>query len=253
MAIEKTERFLQQDPWGFLKQYTAARIALGRTGVSIPLKASLDFKLAHANARDAVFTVLDHDALLPSLEALHKEVICLQSQAATRQIYLQRPDLGRKLDALSAEKITASATADVPDVVFIVADGLSSLAVNTHSVPLLQLLIEECKKDRFGVAPLFLVEQGRVAISDEIGERVKARVAVILIGERPGLSSPDSLGVYLTYNPRAGLTDESRNCVSNIRPEGLNYHDAARKIMWLIRESIARQLSGVHLKEPALI
>lgn len=253
MAIEKTERYLQEDPWGFLKQYTAARIALGRTGVSIPLKESLDFKLAHANARDAVFAVLNHAALLPALEALHSNVICLHSQAASRQMYLQRPDLGRKLDAQSAEKVAASATAGIPDVVFLVADGLSSVAVNTHSVPLLRLLIEECKKERLDVAPVFLVEQGRVAISDDIGERVKARVAVILIGERPGLTSPDSLGVYLTYNPMAGLTDESRNCVSNIRPEGLNYHDAARKIMWLIRESIRRQLSGVHLKEPALM
>ena len=253
MAIEKTEQYLQHDPWDFLKQYTAARIALGRTGVSIPLKESLNFKLAHANARDAVFAALNHDALLPSLEALHNEVICVQSQAATRQMYLQRPDLGRKLDAQDAEKVTASASAGSHDVVFIVADGLSSLAVNTHSVPLLQLLIEECKKDRFSVAPIFLVQQGRVAISDEIGQCVKARVAVILIGERPGLTSPDSLGVYLTYNPKVGLTDESRNCVSNIRPQGLNYHDAARKIMWLIRESITRQLSGVHLKEPALM
>jgi ethanolamine ammonia-lyase small subunit len=249
MEIEKTDNHLYHDPWDFLRQYTAARIALGRTGVSIPLKESLNFKLAHAHARDAVFASLNYDVLLPALEESALQIISLRSQAPTRQIYLQRPDLGRKLDIDSAQRVGSTATSVMKDVVFIIADGLSALAVNEHSVPLLKLLIEGVKKHNLTVSPVFLVEQGRVAISDEIGHLANAGVAAILIGERPGLSSPDSLGVYLTYNPQPGLADDSRNCVSNIRPGGLPYDEAARKIIWLITESIQRKLSGVALKD----
>jgi ethanolamine ammonia-lyase small subunit len=251
MESVKADNHLHHDHWDFLRQYTAARIALGRTGVSIPLKEALNFKMAHAHARDAVFAALNYDVLLPALEELAGQVISVKSQAATRQIYLQRPDLGRKLKDDSAQHVKTAATS--ADVVFIVADGLSSIAVNEHAVPLLKLLIEELRKHNLTMSPVFLVEQGRVAISDEVGHLANARVAVILLGERPGLSSPNSLGAYLTYNPRPGLTDDSRNCVSNIRPGGLSCDDAARKIIWLITESIQRKLSGVALKEQRLL
>lgn len=248
------------DPWAFLKAHTAARIAQGRTGHSLPTSALLSFQLDHARARDAVHSVLDTAALLDQLNAIHPAgAVRLHSQAADRQTYLQRPDLGRKLDLASRANLQGlRAGAPVRpgpqdltgfDLCIVIADGLSATAVNTHAVPLVSGLIREANLLRWSVAPVCVVEQGRVAIGDEIAHGLRAGLLVVLIGERPGLSSPDSLGAYLTYGPRPGLTDESRNCVSNIRPDGLPCEFAVLKIMYLLTEMKHRRLSGVTLKD----
>ena len=236
------------DPWATLKAHTAARIALGRTGTSVPLCEALAFRLAHAHARDAVYSVLDPAKLLAALAPLQLPVLQVRSKAHDRQEYLQRPDLGRQLHEEAHGLLKEHGTQDV-DVVFILADGLSAEAVNEHTAPLLQRLLPKLQQAGFRVAPLVLAAQARVAIGDEIGELLRAQLALILIGERPGLSSPDSLGAYFTYGPRPGLTDEARNCVSNIRPEGLTYDLAADRLFFLISESLRRKLSGVQLKD----
>lgn len=237
------------DPWASLQRFTAARIALGRTGVSIPLSESLGFRLAHAHARDAVYSSLDMAALQQSLYTFGLPMLPLQSQATSRQQYLQRPDLGRRLNEASRTQLSASRTPQAHDIAFILADGLSAMAVNTHAPALLTLLLPALLADGYTLAPLSFVEHGRVAISDEIGSLLQARIAVILIGERPGLTSPDSLGIYSTYQPVVGLTDDSRNCISNVRPAGLSYAAAAHKLRYLIRESLRLKLSGVALKD----
>lgn len=236
------------DPWATLKAHTAARIALGRTGTSVPLREALAFRLAHAHARDAVYSALDPGKLLAALEPLQLPVLQVHSKAHDRQQYLQRPDLGRQLNKEAHTLLKEHGTHGA-DVVFILADGLSAEAVNAHAVPLLQRLLPKLQQAGFRVAPLVLATQARVAIGDEIGELLRAQLALLLIGERPGLSSPDSLGAYFTYGPRPGLTDEARNCVSNIRPEGLNYDLAADRLFFLLSESLRRKLSGVQLKD----
>lgn len=237
---------IQRDPWASLKAFTAARIALGRTGTAEPLEALLQFRLAHANARDAVYAALEKDELADALQQLHGSCFLLHSQAANRQEYLQYPDKGRKLNKASAEQLKEFNGTGY-DVCITIADGLSATAVNNHVIPVLQKLLPMLAG--FSVSPICLVEQGRVAVADETGWLLQAKLVVILIGERPGLSSPDSLGAYLTYHPQLGLTDESRNCVSNIRPEGLNYMLAAEKLFFLINEALRLQLSGVTLKD----
>lgn len=241
------------DPWTFLKAHTAARIAQGRTGHSLPTSALLSFQLDHARARDAVHSVLDAAALLDELNAVHPGALRLRSQAVDRPTYLHRPDLGRKLDPASRANLQGLRP-PVPELTgftlcIVIADGLSATAVNTHAVPLVSGLIREANARSWSVAPVCVVEQGRVAIGDEIAHELRAGLLVVLIGERPGLSSPDSLGAYLTYGPRPGLTDESRNCVSNIRPAGLPYAFAVSKIMYLLTEMKHRRLSGVALKD----
>lgn len=237
------------DPWAFLKAHTAARIAQGRTGHSLPTSALLSFQLDHARARDAVHSVLDTAALPDQLNAIHPGALRLHSQAADRQTYLQRPDLGRKLDPASRANLQAPENLTGFDLCLVIADGLSATAVNTHALTLVSGLMREAHSLRWSVAPVCVVEQGRVAIGDEIAHGLRAGLLVVLIGERPGLSSPDSLGAYLTYGPRPGLTDESRNCVSNIRPDGLTYEFAVLKIMYLLTEMKHRRLSGVTLKD----
>ncbi|MCC3159819.1 ethanolamine ammonia-lyase subunit EutC [Hymenobacter sp. 15J16-1T3B] len=236
------------DPWAGLRAFTAARIALGRTGSSVPLREALAFRLAHAHARDAVYSALDVEALLPALQPLGLPVRRVRSQAQDRPQYLHRPDLGRRLAAECRRELTAAGHAPA-HVVLILADGLSAEAVNRHAAPVLALLVPRLQQAGFRLAPLVVAEQARVALSDDIGAAVAARLALVLIGERPGLSAPDSLGAYLTYGPRPGLTDEARNCVSNIRPEGLPYAAAADKLLWLVQEALRRQLSGVPLKD----
>ena len=238
------------DPWANLRTFTAARIALGRAGTSVPLVESLSFKLAHANARDAVYSTLAKEKLRSDLEPFGLSVLELNSQARTRPEYLQRPDQGRKL-AESSRKMLYDHQAGLSpsDVALILADGLSATAINDHAAPLLELLVPQLRDRGLRLAPLCVVEGGRVAISDEIGSLLWTRLAVILIGERPGLSSPNSLGVYLTYDPQPGRTDEARNCVSNVRPEGLTYQMAAEKVLYLVNESLRRGLSGVALKD----
>lgn len=239
----------ESDAWELLKAFTSARIALGKTGVSLPLKETLNFKMAHAHARDAVYSTLDELHLYESLKQFNLSIFSLKSKANTRHEYLQRPDWGRSLNTVSQEQLK---DIDTPsDIAIILADGLSATAINSHAVPLLQILIPSLQQIGFSIAPLSIVQQGRVAIADEIGFLLKARFTIILIGERPGLSSPDSMGAYLTYNPLIGLTDESRNCISNIRTEGLSYAIAAEKILYLIKESFKLQYSGVALKDNA--
>lgn len=242
-----------QNPWLELRRLTPARIALGRTGTSLPTSAQLDFQFAHAQARDAVHLPFDHAGLSTQLKEHGRESLLLRSAAADRNSYLQRPDLGRKLSDESAQVLRdyAAAHPGGVDLVIVVADGLSALAVHRHTQPFLSRLEEQMRADNWSVAPVVLVEQGRVAVGDEIGELLGAKMLVMLIGERPGLSSPDSLGLYFTYNPKIGLTDAYRNCISNVRLEGLSYGMAAHRLLYLMREAWRRQLSGVNLKDEA--
>ncbi len=242
-----------QNPWLQLRNLTPARIALGRTGTSMPTGAQLDFQYAHAQARDAVHLPFDHGAISAQLAERGRESLLLHSAATDRNSYLQRPDLGRKLDDQSAQTLRdyAAAHPGGVDLVIVVADGLSALAVHRHTLPFLTRMEEQAGADGWSLAPVMLVEQGRVAVADEIGELLGANMAVILIGERPGLSSPDSLGLYFTYNPKVGLTDAYRNCISNVRLEGLSYGMAAHRLLYLMREACRRQLSGVNLKDEA--
>lgn len=230
-----------------LKEFTAARIGIGRTGVSIPVKQALELKLAHAHARDAVYSHLDIAKLTEALKQFNLPILNLHSKAEYREEYLQRPDKGRKLKKSSAHHLENFA--GNYDVVIIIADGLSATAVNDNTPELLQQLVPLLTGAGLSIAPLCLVQQGRVAVGDKIAHLLGAKLSVMLIGERPGLSSADSVGAYLTYNPKPGLTDESRNCISNIRPKGLGYKDAAEKIFYLIQESFRRKLSGVELKD----
>lgn len=222
------------DRWTQLRDFTAARIALGRAGHSLPTRELLAFQLAHAKARDAVDCALDRE-VFASLHPLY-----LKSAAPDRATYLRRPDLGRRL--------AANTTIEHGDwdAVLIVADGLSATAVHRHAIPLIHALRPEL--EGWSLAPVCVVEQGRVALGDEIGEKIGAKMAVMLIGERPGLSSPDSLGAYLTWNPRVGRTDAERNCVSNIRPEGLAPALAARRIAAILHAAREKQLTGVGLQ-----
>jgi len=241
--------YTEPDPWSGLKRYTSARIALGRCGRSVPSKALLQFRLDHAHARDAIFAALNIPTLLESLGKISSAVFIVRSQAPSRQIYIQRPDLGRLLSSHGRTRLQSAGPYSPTDVAIILADGLSARAINDHAVPLLSRLIPLLVQANITLGPITLVELGRVAISDEIGSLLHSQLALILIGERPGLSSADSLGAYLTYGPLPGLTDESRNCVSNIRPAGLGYDVAAMKLSYLIAEALAQRLSGVSLKD----
>ena len=225
------------DPWSALRAQTPARIALGRAGAALPTRPLLDFGLAHARARDAVHHPLDAQKLKSDLALAGHAAQIVHSAAPDRATDLARPDLGRRLrpgEALRGEA----------EIVVAVADGLSAIAVQAHAVPLLRALPE-----RWRNAPVVIALQGRVALGDEIGERMRARLVVVLIGERPGLSSPDSLGIYLTYAPRVGRSDAERNCVSNVRPQGLGFAAAAGKLDWLAAAALARGVSGVALKD----
>ena len=238
---------LVRDPWSALRAHTAARIALGRAGGSLPTSEVLDFALSHAGARDAVHSQLDPERLGRGLEGLGLPRLLLHSQAADRATYLRRPDLGRRLDDASRRTV-AEAHGDF-DVCLILADGLSATAVHEQTPPLLRALVPILQDSRLSLAPLCVVSQARVAIEDEIGQALGARCAVILIGERPGLRSADSLGAYLVFDPEVGRTDADRNCVSNIRPAGLSISAAAGTLHHLITEAIRRRVSGVALKD----
>jgi ethanolamine ammonia-lyase small subunit len=235
------------DPLNFLKEFTSARIAIGSTGDSIPTKQSLEFKLAHAHARDAVYSNMATDDLEDELLQFHRPVLQLHSQAANRAQYLQRPDLGRLPDELSMNRLADQITGD--DLVIIIADGLSAMAMNENVMSLLKTLVPKLLAANLKIGPFCLVQQGRVAIGDHIAHELEARLSLVLIGERPGLSAADSIGAYLTYLPRPGLKDNSRNCISNIRPGGLGFGRAADKIFYLIQEAFKRKLSGVGLKD----
>lgn len=243
------------NPWSSLRRFTPARIGLGRTGVSLPTAAQLDFQLAHAQARDAVHRPLDVQALRADIEALGLTAVALHSAATSRAMYLQRPDLGRQLGAASRQQLEALQVQRSAqglrsfDIGFAVVDGLSALAVQRHAAPLIAAVLATEVVANWSKAPVAIVEQGRVAVGDEIGALLGSRIVIVLIGERPGLSSPDSLGVYLTWAPQPGRNDAERNCISNVRPEGLGYADAAAKLVYLLGQALSRQLTGVALKD----
>jgi len=231
--------------WDELRRFTPARIGLGRSGVALPTHEVLAFGWAHARARDAVHAPLDVAALDADLRAAGFEACQVHSSAPDRATYLRRPDLGRQLDAAHHATLQAM---PAPDLALVVGDGLSSLAVQRHAVPLLVALREQLG-DKFSWSPIVIAQQTRVALGDDIGERLRARLAVMLVGERPGLSSPDSLGIYLTHAPRRGRHDAERNCISNVRPEGLPIAAAAHKLAWHIEQALQRGLTGVGLKD----
>jgi ethanolamine ammonia-lyase small subunit len=236
-----------------LRALTPARVGLGQTGVSLETRDLLDFQRCHAQARDAVHSRLEANTLAATLSRITgAEVLRLHSAAPDRAPYLQRPDLGRKLDERSRNFLASHADSGsippgVSRLALIVADGLSALAVERHAAPLVKELFP--RLDGWLLAPLSVVEQARVAIGDEIGLALGAQISVVLIGERPGLSSPDSLGAYITWAPRPGRTDAERNCISNIRAEGLSYAHAASQLGYYLTEARRRQLTGVALKE----
>ncbi len=233
----------QLTPWERLKAYTDARIALGRAGTSLPTAELLRFGQAHALARDAVHAEADFTALGRG------ETIQVRSRAAHRSEYLRRPDLGRRLHLDSAALLRSQKMMPSPEVLVMVSDGLSAVAATSHVPAVLAVLLPGLHSLGLRVAPLMLATQARVALADEAAELLGARLAIHLIGERPGLSSPDSLGAYLTYAPKQGTLDSARNCVSNIRPAGLEPALAARKLLYLTSEALRRQLSGVDLKD----
>ncbi|WP_432726020.1 ethanolamine ammonia-lyase subunit EutC [Variovorax sp. W6] len=235
------------NPWSQWRSATPARLALGRAGSGMPTDETLRFGWAHAMARDAIHAALDVDALAAALTAQRWEVARARSRAADRTEYLRRPDLGRQLDEDYATRLLGERRYGC-DVCVVIGDGLSSLAVARHAVPLLAALRSHLPPDiRF--APVVVATQARVALADEVGELFGAALSIMLIGERPGLSSPDSLGIYLTHTPKRGRHDAERNCISNVRPEGLPYEAAAFKLAWLMRESLRRGLTGVGLKD----
>ena len=247
-----SDELTHPDSWQALRRFTAARIALGATGVSQRTGAQLDFQLAHARARDAVHQELDTASLAQALAAAWPMAVpplLLHSAAGNRKVYLQRPDLGRRLDAPSQALLSGLNRESPHDLAIVVADGLSALAIMQNVPPFLQALQARLTNAPWTLAPLAIVEQGRVAVGDEIGELLGAKLVVVLIGERPGLSSPDSISIYITWAPSAGLTDERRNCISNVRPAGLGVEEAADKLHWLLGEARRRQLSGVQLKD----
>jgi len=230
--------------WTPLRALTAARIGLARSGASLGTAPLLEFRMAHARARDSVH----HDlGALPELEALSLPVVTVRSQATDRRGYLMRPDLGRALDASASSMLATHAGAH--DLVIVVADGLSALAVERHAVPVLAALLPALRAGGWTLAPLVVAHQARVALGDAVARALGARAVLVLIGERPGLSAPDSLGAYLTWAPVAGTTDAHRNCVSNVRPDGLGYQDAAWKLAFLLNRMRATGGSGVLLKD----
>jgi ethanolamine ammonia-lyase small subunit len=237
------------DPWRALRSLTGARIALGRAGGSLPTRALLELRLAQARARDAVHKELATTGLVEDLKRRGHEVMVVHSAAADRRGYLLRPDLGRRLDD-SSRRILQSAAGKFPpgDAAFVLVDGLSAGAIDRHAMALLDRVTPRLAQQRWTITPLVVVRLGRVAIGDEIAQMLGAHMVVVLIGERPGLSAPDSLGAYLTWRPQPGVTDADRNCVSNIRPEGLAYEQAARTLIELMSQARRSKLTGVRLK-----
>jgi len=236
------------DPWADLARLTPARIALGRTGASLPTREVLAFAHAHALARDAVTTPLELERTLQAVEGLGLVALPAESAAPDRATYLRRPDLGRRLSDESRRRLAGAGRAPC-DLAIVIADGLSSTAVHAHATNLVAALQPAVAEAGWRLGPVVVARQGRVALGDEVGEILGARLVLLLVGERPGLSSPDSLGAYITFTPKVGCTDAERNCVSNIRPEGLGYAAAAFKIAWLAREALRLSLTGVELKD----
>jgi ethanolamine ammonia-lyase small subunit len=239
------------DPWSNLRQFTDARIGLGRSGAAMPTREVLNFALSHAMARDAVTTPLDWTPIENGLQELGLETLRIKSASHDRSEYLRRPDLGRRLSVDSREDLQRASekASSKPDLIVLIGDGLSSMGVAANIVPMMSAFLDHVRQSGWTLGPLLLADDARVALGDEAGEILGAKAVLVLIGERPGLSSPDSLGAYLTFGPRVGLKDADRNCISNIRQRGLSYDEAAFKVAWLLREAIRRGLSGVNLKD----
>tara|TARA_R110000796_G_scaffold210102_1_gene326378 strand:- start:10847 stop:11698 length:852 start_codon:yes stop_codon:yes gene_type:complete len=255
MVDKPTSSIVVENPWERLNAFTDARIGLGRAGVSLPTSKLLAFQLAHAQAQDAVHCQLDVETLASELTdtlGLSTAPIHLHSHAQDRAMYLQRPDYGRRLNDETREQLQqAAASQQRYDLAVVVVDGLSALAVQQNSAPFLSTLYQVMSSDAadWQLAPLTIVEQGRVAIGDEIGALLNADAVLVMIGERPGLSSPDSLGLYMTWAPVPGLKDDRRNCISNVRPAGLQIEEAARRFFLLLKEARQLKVSGVKLKD----
>lgn len=229
-----------RDVWARWRSTTKARIGLGRSGDALPTAPLLEFQAAHSRARDAVHGAVDFAALAETLQP--HPTIRVRSQAIDRATYLRRPDLGRRLDPASADSLAPGGY----DLALVIADGLSACAVETHAAAVTKLCLEKLSDWR--IAPIVLAEQARVALGDEVGERLNAATVAVLIGERPGLSVADSLGIYLTWAPRSGRADSERNCISNIHAAGMSHAAASDLLVWLLREAKRRQLSGIGLK-----
>lgn len=238
------------ESWQRLRRFTNARIAIGRAGGSVPTSALLDFRLAHARARDALLRTLDESALTAALHKASGLPVEIGSSAAPDLgVFLGRPDLGRQLCDVSTEHLTALRSEPPAELVIVVSDGLSSLAVENHAADVLAELVPALIQDGWSLAPIVFVRRGRVAVQDAVGTALGTAHALILVGERPGLGTPDSLGAYLVHQPRPENTDAQRNCVSNIHAAGLRPPQAAAKLRWLLNESRRRKLSGVDLKD----
>jgi ethanolamine ammonia-lyase small subunit len=232
-----------------LRELTPARVALGRSGASVPTAALLDFTLDHARARDAVHAAFDAKALILALGGLSLGAVGVCSRAGDRKNYLRRPDLGRRLDQASVQLLAEISGTAGCALAIVIGDGLSPTAVHAHAIELVAALLARLGTAQIEIGHVVVASGARVALGDEIGEILGARMALMLIGERPGLSAPDSLGAYLTFAPKVGCSDAERNCVSNIHRAGLGYEEAAFKIAWLVREGLARQVTGVALKD----
>lgn len=242
------EGLSHRDPWEDLKRFTDARIALGRTGCSVLTDEYLRFSLAHARARDTINLPFDRQMIRKRLEDMGLDVVFAESAATSRDVFIRRPDLGRRLSEVSRERLRKMKYAGA-DVLIVIGDGLSSKAVHKQAVPLIHEFLPYMRELGLSVGPIVLAKQSRVALGDDIAEVMNCGLVAMLIGERPGLSSPDSLGVYMTYKSFAGRLESERNCISNIRPEGLPYERAAFKLAWLVEMAFANKVSGTALKD----
>lgn len=244
----KTQGFVEYDPWADLKQFTDARIALGRTGCSVLTDDYLQFSLAHARARDTIYMPFQKDKVSAQLQALGLDTIEVSSRATSRSVFLRQPDMGRRLDDESRQRLSDLHYKGA-DVLLVIGDGLSSKAVNKQAVPLISRFLPYMDELGLSVGPVVLANESRVALGDDIAETLHCGLVAILIGERPGLSSPDSLGVYITYKPFAGRLESERNCISNVRPEGLSYDKAAFKMAWIVEAAYDMGKTGTELKD----
>lgn len=246
-SAQRPPASITPDGWSRLRRHTSARIALGRAGGSLPTAQLLSFAVDHALARDAVHAPLDRDLLVGQVAGLGLGTLALASRAPDRRTYLLRPDLGRRLDDPSLAAVAA--LAGPWDVALIAGDGLSATAAHAQVPPLLAALAPRLQALGMSIAPVAVVRLARVAVGDEVGAGLRARLAVMLIGERPGLGCADSLGAYLTFQPRPGRRDSERTCVSNIRASGLPPVEAADTLAWFCREALRRGLTGTALKD----
>ncbi|EPG37398.1 ethanolamine ammonia-lyase subunit EutC [Acinetobacter colistiniresistens] len=257
MKLSKDIQFpaqTHQDQWETLKQFTDARIAIGRTGCSIPTRALLDFQLSHAQAKDAVFQCLNVELLTEQLQQLGLNPIHVQSQAEHKELYLKRPDLGRLLAPQSVQQLQQTKQHQQGyDVCIVIGDGLSARAIEENALPFIQALIQPFAEQQWSLAPVVIATGSRVALGDEIAEIFQARMLIMLIGERPGLSSPDSMGLYYTLDAYSGCLDSQRNCISNIRPAGLSIPIATQRLLALMHNSKRLGLSGVDLKDEHVV